>query len=56
MNEKKIAVTLHMAELLYDIENKTHLSGKGADDGENYKKVSDSQASDEENSRGKTDA
>lgn len=39
MAKKTVTVTLQMSELLYDIENKTWLTGRQREDADNYKGV-----------------
>ena len=49
-NKKKLTVTIEVKELIYDIENKTHLTGQAREeDGtKNYEAASNIQASDDE--------
>ena len=50
MAKKNLNVTLHMSELIYDVQNKTFLTGRSRSDGSNMEYVSHMQAnSDEEN-------
>ena len=51
MAKLTLTITLHMSELLYDVENKTYLAGRSKDSGDNYEGVSYSQASDAEAER-----
>lgn len=44
MAEQTITITLHLSELTYDVLNKTHLTGKSRDTGENPSEVANMQA------------
>lgn len=45
---KKLTVTLYKSELMYEIQNKTYLTGKGRETGANFEQVANMQASEEE--------
>ncbi len=45
---KSIAITLYMSELIYDIQNKTFLTGRSRQDGDNHEKVANMQANDDD--------
>ena len=47
MAKKDITVTLYMSELVYDVQNKSYLTGRSRATGENYEAVSHMQASDQ---------
>ena len=50
MAKKNLTVTLHMSELIYDVQNKTFLTGRSRSDGTNMEFVSHMQANhDDEN-------
>lgn len=50
MAKKNLTVTLHMSELIYDVQNKTYLTGRSRSDGTNMEFVSHMQANhDDEN-------
>lgn len=50
MARKTITITLYMSELIYDVENKTWLTGRSRDTGDNPEQVAHMQANaDEEN-------
>ena len=46
--KKTINITLKMAEIIYDIQNKTYLTGRSLNDGENHGHVANMQANDDE--------
>jgi hypothetical protein len=48
MAKKNITVTLYMSELVYDVQNKTYLTGRSRDTGQNFAEVSHMQAGDDE--------
>jgi methionine synthase II (cobalamin-independent) len=48
MARKTVKITLYMSELIYDVENKTYLTGRSRDNGTNYAEVAHMQASDDE--------
>lgn len=45
---KPITITLDIAELVYDIQNKTYLTGKSRRDGSNHEQVANMQANDDD--------
>lgn len=51
MREIAINVTLHISELIYDIENKTYLNANASDTGDNYKTVEQLQVDDADEKR-----
>jgi hypothetical protein len=53
MAKTSLSVTLHMSELLYDVQNKTFLTGRSRDNGQNFAEVAHMQASgdDEDNNQ-----
>ena len=46
--KKEVSIELKMSELIYDIQNKTYLTGRSADSGENTAHVANMQANDDE--------
>lgn len=48
MTKKTITITEHISELIYDIQNKTYLTGKSRADGNNHEAVANMQANDDE--------
>lgn len=48
MAKKTIAVTLYMSELIYDIQNKTYLTGRSRNSGTNHEEVANMQVNDDE--------
>ena len=44
----EITLTLKMSEIIYDIQNKTYLTGRSAANGENHSHVANMQANDDE--------
>lgn len=48
MEKKSIIITLHISELLYDVSNKTWLTGRSRDIGENFKEVAYMQATEDD--------
>lgn len=48
MAKKTVTITLYMSELIYDVQNKTFLTGRSRDNGNNYAEVAHMQASDDE--------
>lgn len=46
-----ITITLHVSELIFDIENKAHLTGQSRLTGDNYEAAAHMQASSDESSR-----
>ena len=50
MSRKSLSITIHMSELIYDVLNKTYLTGRSRSDGSNQEFVANMQANrDEEN-------
>lgn len=49
MAKQNVTITLKMSELMYDIENKTHLTARSRQTGDNYRDVAHMQVSDNEN-------
>lgn len=50
MAKKNIQVTLYMSELIYDVQNKTYLTGRSRSNGTNHEEVANMQANDDEES------
>lgn len=48
MGKKQITITLYMSELIYDVQNKTYLTGRSRDDGKNDAEVANMKANDDE--------
>lgn len=48
MAKKTITITEHISELIYDIQNKTYLTGKSRSDGNNHEAVANMQANDDD--------
>ena len=48
MAKKNITVTLTMSELIYDVQNKTYLTGRSRNDGTNHEAVANMQANDDD--------
>lgn len=48
MNKSTITVTLYMSELIYDVQNKTYLTGRSRDTGSNHEEVANMQANDDD--------
>ncbi len=48
MAKKTINISLYVSELLYDIQNKTYLTGRSRGNGNNHEEVANMQASDDE--------
>ena len=48
---KNVTITLYMSELIYDVENKTFLTGKARGNGENYEESADMRANDDAENR-----
>lgn len=48
MAKKNIEVTLHMSELIYDVQNKTYLTGRSRSNGTNHEEVANMQANDDD--------
>ena len=50
MAKQTITITLYMSELVYDVQNKTYLTGRSRSNGDNFEQVANMQADDEEES------
>lgn len=48
MAKKNLTITLYMSELLYDVQNKTYLTGKSRSTGSNHEEVANMQANEDE--------
>lgn len=48
MNKKNVLITLYVSELIYDIENKTFLTGRSRETGDNHEEVANMQANDDD--------
>lgn len=48
MAKKSITITLYMSELIYDVQNKTYLTGRSRDNGQNHEEVANMQANDDD--------
>lgn len=48
MAKKVIAITLYMSELIYDVQNKTYLTGRSRKTGTNHEEVANMQANDDD--------
>lgn len=48
MAKQTITITLYMSELVFDVQNKTFLTGRSRTNGENFEQVANMQADDEE--------
>ena len=48
MAKKTITITLYMSELIYDVYDKTYLTGRSRLDGTNHEKVANMQANDDD--------
>lgn len=48
MAKKSITITLYMSELIYDVQNKTYLTGRSRDNGNNHEEVANMQANDDD--------
>ena len=48
MAKKKITITLYMSELVYDVQNKTYLTGRSRKSGNNDEEVANMQANDDD--------
>ena len=51
MARKVITIKLYTSELVYDVENKTYLTGRSRYDGNNHERVANMQASEDEENR-----
>ena len=48
MAKKVISITLYMSELIYDVQNKTYLTGRSRQTGTNHEEVANMQANDDD--------
>lgn len=48
MAKKAITITLYMSELIYDIQNKTYITGRSRKNGNNFEEVANMQANDDD--------
>ena len=48
MAKKAITITLYMSELIYDVQNKTYLTGRSRQTGTNHEEVANMQANDDD--------
>lgn len=48
MAKKAIKITLYMSELIYDVQNKTYLTGRSRHTGTNHEEVANMQANDDD--------
>ena len=48
MAKKAIKITLYMSELIYDVQNKTYLTGRSRQTGTNHEEVANMQANDDD--------
>ena len=48
MAKKNLILTLHYSELVYDVQNKTYLTGKSRETGNNFESVANMQANDDD--------
>ena len=48
MAKKVIAITLYISELIYDVQNKTYLTGRSRQTGTNHEEVANMQANDDD--------
>lgn len=48
MAKKNLSVTLYMSELIYDVQNKTYLTGRSRQTGTNHEEVANMQANDDD--------
>ena len=51
MAKKAITVTLHMSEIIYDVENKTFLTGRARYNGQNFEESADMRANEDPENR-----
>ena len=51
MAKKTITITLHVSELMYDVQNKTYLTGRSRSTGSNYEEVANMQANDDDDNK-----
>lgn len=48
MAKKTIAITLYLSEIIYDIQNKTYLTGRSRNNGNNHEEVANMQVNDDD--------
>lgn len=48
MAKKSITITLYLSEIVYDVQNKTYLTGRSRKTGENHEEVANMQANDDD--------
>ena len=48
MGKKNLSVTLYLSELIYDVQNKTYLTGRSRNNGKNYEQVANMQANNDD--------
>lgn len=48
MAKKVIPITLYMSELIYDVQNKTYLTGRSRNNGKNHEEVANMQTNDDD--------
>lgn len=48
MSKKTIEITLYMSELIYDVQNKTYLTGRSRNDGTNHEEVANMTANEDD--------
>lgn len=48
MAKKTLTITLHITELIYDVQNKTYLTGRSRNNGNNHEEVANMQANDDD--------
>lgn len=48
MAKQQVSITLFVSEMLYDIQNKTYLTGRSRQNGQNHEEVANMMASDDE--------
>ena len=48
MAKQTITITLYMSEIVYDVQNKTYLTGRSRQSGENHEEVANMQANDDD--------
>jgi hypothetical protein len=51
MAKKTLNITLYYSELMYDVQNKTYLTGKSRETGDNFEAVANMQANDDEENK-----
>lgn len=52
MDRSNVTITLYMSELIYDIQNKTYLTGRSRKTGQNHEEVANMQANDDDENLG----